>query len=118
MRKSSLSHQRDTVHGNSPKKHYQRVKKKLQFQIPATNSDLCRNRLLGFNVSWYTETVLENVLRRLKNPQVQSKPSYNYDLRRNRLLGFNVSRYTETVLENVLRRLKNPQVQSKPSYKL
>ena len=38
--------------------------------------DLRRNRLLGIKVSRYTETVLKNVLRVSKNPQVQSKPSY------------------------------------------
>ena len=42
----------------------------------ATGYDLQRNRLLGINVLRYTETVLENVLSRTENPQIQSKPSY------------------------------------------
>ena len=45
-------------------------------QNRAINYDLRQNHLLGFNVSRYTETVLGNVLRRSKNPQVQSKPRY------------------------------------------
>ena len=42
----------------------------------AIHYDLRQNRLLGINVSRYTETVLENVLSGSKSPQVQSKPSY------------------------------------------
>ena len=112
VRNSSSSHQRVTVHGNSPEKRYQRVKKDLQLQIRATNSDLRRNRLLGFNVAWYTERVLENVFSGSKNPQVQSNWATGYDLQRNRLLGINVLRYTERVLENVLSRTENPQVKT------
>ena len=59
VRKSSPSHRRVTVHRNSSEKRYQRVKKNFQVQIRATNSDLRRNHLLGFNVSWYTEITAE-----------------------------------------------------------
>ena len=111
VRKSSPSHQRVTDYRNSSGKRYQRVKKNLQVQIRATNSDLSRNRLLGFNVSWYTEIVLENVLCGSRKPQVHSKSWGNY------LLGINVSPSTETVLKNVLSGSRNRQVQSKPSYR-
>ena len=67
VRKSSPSHQRVTDYRNSSGKRYERVKKNLQDQIRATNSDLRRNRLLGFDVSWYTEIVLENVINGSKN---------------------------------------------------
>ena len=45
-------------------------------QNRAKNYDLRQNRLLGFNVSRYTDTVLENVHGRSKNPKGQLKPSY------------------------------------------
>ena len=67
VRKSSPSHQRVTVHRNSPEKRHQCVTKNVQFQIRAKISDLRRNRLLGFNVSWFTEIILKNVLCGSKN---------------------------------------------------
>ena len=75
--KSYPGQQRVDVHRNIPRKHSERVEELSRYsQNRAINYDLRQNRLLGFNVSRYTETVLENVLRRSKNPQVQLKPSY------------------------------------------
>ena len=45
-------------------------------QNRAPNYGSQQNRLPGISVTKYTETVLENMLRRSENPQVQSKPSY------------------------------------------
>ena len=67
----------------------------------ALNYEWRRNRLVGTNVSRFTEIVLENVI----------SASVNYDLRRNRLLGINVSRCTDMVPKNVLSASKNPHVQ-------
>ena len=62
------------------------------------NYDLPQNRLLGINVSKYTETVLENVLSVSKNPQVHSNSRESY------LLGMSVSPRTGIVVRNVLRK--------------
>ena len=115
--KLSPSHQRAAVHRNSPQNRSQRVKKTLQVQIPA-KYDLRRNRLLGINVSRYTEIVPKNVLSGSKNPQVQSKPSYKLWLPSKSSPGHQRVEAHRNSPENVLGGSKDPQVHSKLSYKL
>ena len=86
-------------------------------QKRAINYALRRNRLLGFNVSRYTETVLENVIRRSINPQVQTKTSYKLWFATKSSPGQQRVKVHRNSPRNVLSGSRNPQVQSKPSHK-